>query len=663
MACGGGSLCSRRIALVATTVWMVMLLDGALLCQALSTAPEDGHQNAHTAKQGVVSLDATEPSSEPETDPARLSFAQVIAKTQKHVCGGSKNGLFCSLVQSLRSKYMSSATADFVTLLRKMHGHFCSSTAAQSSERCKLMHLLSVSVPPAKIHAQASIDGSPMVDIDDTVDVNIIGDKEKTIFSPEERKYLSTVRKISGEICDGQAETFLCSISQGFEKHYRQAVASGDNGPYVSFVKQTQGYYCGGDKLVLIQEEPSKESEAAKHATTSRDAQADIEVKADNEAKPEGETSTEAPGTEAPDMEACNMLPLLLASVPPRAEPEKRGTAKILGFLKVLDASVKWYCKNSNSLFCHLSTGLKQTYLESINVRNPKQFVDYVTKIESHYCAAHSAGQSRCKIYELLRKGLPDLVNQDLFVKGLSKLPPVPKVTTGQLFPTDASQLNKHRAAFRKAVSRKVDGRRAPGEGTTGADMGEVQAAGSNHYQQALKLMRDHYCKTSDQALCSKIQHLHDEYEHGAAKNDLSAYKKLLFSETSTFCNGDKAHETRCKAFTLISEKLPSAPAEKSELTHASDHSSDPAMKTKVYFLEQLSCTGKKNMSVFCQLARGLNQVYQKEAGSSRFFGLLADIKGHYCAHDSIDKAPQEGCDVMKQLLQEFSKDKDNKVD
>merc|ERR1719353_1860419 len=105
-----------------------------------------------------------------------------------------------------------------------------------------------------------------------------------------------------------------------------------------------------------------------------------------------------------------------------------------------------------------------------------------------------------------------------------------------------------------------MNGRRAPGEHR---DMGESNDHDS--YLRAVEMMRGHYCKKDDQELCSKIQHLQDELKRGAAQNNLSDYKKLLATEKSAVCNGATAHKTRCKAFTLISDRLPSKSAAASE--------------------------------------------------------------------------------------------------
>jgi len=65
--------------------------------------------------------------------------------------------------------------------------------------------------------------------------------------------------------------------------------------------------------------------------------------------------------------------------------------------------------------------------------------------------------------------------------------------------------------------------------------------------------------------------------------------------------------------------------------------------------LELSSCANQASTELFCQLARGLNQVFDKgPAQSRRFFTMLADIKNHFCERPNM----KVQCDALETMLE-----------
>jgi len=592
-----------RLAAVLTAAWLLILSDDRLACHALSTTD---HELGSLDDPGAAVAGLAAPVAEVKAAPdPREDFVQLLEKAAQHVCAQDA-GLFCTMTQSLRPTYLSRSKADFSSVLTKLGGHFCASAQAQATDGCKLVHLLGIALPPTRLHAQAELDGDPVVEIDDRVDIaNLKLSQEQHVMSDDEEEYLSTINKVSGNICEAGAGSLLCHISQGLEKHYKQACATLNNAPYVSFLTQTQSFYCG----------------------------------------------TGSGG----DSSACDMFPMLLKGVP-KPPTKERGTAKILGFLKVLDATVSYYCKSSETLFCHLSTGMKQMYLVSIKRHDPKSFQGFAAKVEHEFCSKpDQKASNRCRVVGLLVKGMPDLVHQDLTVQGLGQLPAIttgwsteaaPVVPAPTAAPIPKTELIK--ANIRVAAKRRLENRRAP------AEVGEaVEGPSYDSYRQAVVLLTSHYCDAaSDAELCTRIRRLGTVLKTGMIQKDLKQYTKLLHGEKAQFCAGAKRHEhkTRCAAFSLLSDKLPVTPlgAQSAHISLEMKAQHDPELHGMVGKFEKMSCGGSN--AVVCQLAKGLGQVYDREAGSARFYSLLSDISGHFCQGE--DPVPGvQGCASLSSML------------
>jgi hypothetical protein len=589
---------------VFAAVWFLVLADDSLLCHALETP-------ADTASPAVAQ----------QAQPSKnVDFAVLLDQATQHVCSQNKDGLFCALSKTLKPTFQKKSRTDFVRVLHQMNTHFCSGDAAKAGDGCKLFGLLATAVPPTMVRVQAQLDQSPLVVIDDKVDVDGLGLNEQFVYTDAEQEYIRTVQKVSRHICKGGPKTLLCDVGKGLETHYRQACKSGDNSVYISFLKQTESYYC-------------------------------------------------QKGSSGKGGGACQMFPELLKGVP-APHPADRGTVKILAFLKMIDSSVQWYCNNAQgsgtepSLFCHLSTGLKQTYLESIKQHNPHSFEKYVAKIRAEYCSTPvEQSHNRCKIYALLEKGMPDLVHQDLDVKGLSQLPPLDEEPQGD---------PAARAKLQRDVIRKIR------QEQDRPDMGEAVTTDYASYYKAVSMMEAHFCKTTDDVLCSQVHMLKRSLKIDIAEKDLTSFHGALKNVQSSFCTKD-ATSIRCHALTLLLDYYPKPKADnagtatvvpaagvtvkvdqktvgnKQVSVSVNGGPAVPVMTNKnlpdrklaqhVNDLQKMSCGKQISDPVFCQMTKGLAQVYHKSAQSPAFFKLLSQLKEHYCSAQKQEST--KACSTM----------------
>jgi len=409
------------------------LLSAHDFCDALQTAEvsalSDDFEGVQTLTPVFNSADGDLGEADevaPPMDPAKASYIKLLDKAEGHLCT-DKTGIFCTLAGTLKGTFIDSPTSDFLQVLGNMHGHYCATEQAADTDQCQLLKLLAKSVPPVKIHTFAQIDKVPLVQIDENVEVDSMGHKrDGPVITDEEQTYADAVSRASQHMCEKSASSLLCHLSMGFEKHYRQAIRAGDNTQYVDFIKNTQAFYCRA-------------------------------------------------GSDRPE---CKLFPHLLSGIPP-PHSHNSGTRKILAYLKLLDNSVSWYCQSDHSSFCHLAPGLKQSFLTALHDHTPQTYLDYVSQVQSHYCSASKADEKPCRIYELLKKGLPDLVHHDLDVQGLSHLPSLFKFMPHGQQPADGTSIpgmpagaaqNEEQIAQETVEGGKGAGAPVPGMPSDGGD-------------------------------------------------------------------------------------------------------------------------------------------------------------------------------------------------
>jgi len=540
---------------------------------------------------------------QPPMDPARASYVKLLQKAEGHLCT-DKTGIFCTLANSLKDTYLDSPTADFLEVLGNMHGHYCASGTAAATEQCKLLKLLAKSVPPVKIHTFSQIDKQPLIQIDENVEVGKLNDKTDgssaaVTFTNEERQYMDMVVRVSSDMCNKQGGSLLCHLSMGFEKHYKQALAAGDNSQYVDFIQHTKDFYCKGDGG-------------------------------------------------APKNAECKLFPHLLSGIPP-PHSMNSGTAKILKYLKVLDHSVNWYCKSSHESFCHLAPGLKQAFLTSLKDHEPKTYLDYVSQMQSHYCTDQKADEKPCQIYALLKKGVPDLVHHDLDVDGLKTLPALYRFMPHSQQPSEKAAA----AAAKVAESMRVPGQMPHerlGSGQSRKSSHEVAATEQEAKGKVLNRRVADSQKAGTELIERKKKSGKPEPKEMSTKKE-SPQNPTIKQSTQ---KPQKQSPQKAEASKKEASKETRQPKTGTEYPNVVLPSRDKRLPTvnidkTLHELELGECAKEGSTTVFCQMSRALNQVFDKDKASAKFYKLLASITGHYCV--ARKGQHQSRCAKLEEML------------